>query len=126
MGGWLAAGYHPPPYLQTQLETARRLMTGNQANNLGKAFLALSWARAPLPWSARLTSTAVAPHPCPCPENSLQQKIRGCSHHIPRDPDSADPPPLLCSSPQIELSWPGFPPPHSPGGQTSKSDRREA
>lgn len=44
---------------------ARRPMAGNQANHLGRAFLALRRARAPLPWSARPTSPAVAPCPAP-------------------------------------------------------------
>ena len=67
IGGWLHMTTLPLTCRHPR--DCQALMTGNQANGLGRAFLALRRAWAPLPRSAWLTSTAVALGPCPCPED---------------------------------------------------------
>lgn len=98
-------------------------MTGNQANNLGRAFLALSRAWAPLPWSACLTSTAVAP--CPVPAQRPAHSKETVDAHTRISPQTLHCPHLpALTQHQTALAWSA--PPHSPGGQTSKSDGQEA
>lgn len=101
MGGWQAAGY-PPPYT----DTTRDCQAADDREPGQQPWQRLSWllvgARAPLPWSARPGRPALL-WPC-VPVPAVEQpaaRVSGCSQNTPEiSLSTADPPPLLCSSPK--------------------------